>query len=90
MSETRLKELADRKQLLLVQSEVNRRMIETEQLALRSRINTARDAIRDYRWPLIAGAFGAGMLGARNAGRILRWIPAVLGAIGTFRRNTER
>jgi len=85
-----LKDLAERKQLLVIQSEVNRRMIETEQLAIRSRIDAARDAVRDFRWPLIAGAFGAGVLGARNAGRMLRWLPVVIGAMRTFRRDARR
>jgi hypothetical protein len=90
MPETRLKELAEQKKLLVAKADLNRRMIEFERHNLERRAESARNFVRDFRWPLLAGAFSAGIFGAGHATSLLRWAPLAAGAWKAFKRATER
>jgi hypothetical protein len=72
---TRLKELAQRKQLLLMQSDLHRELIAVEALHVRSRLDATAESVKTNRWWLIGGALGASWLFSRSSGKFTRWLP---------------
>lgn len=77
---TRLKELAQRKQLLLLQSDLHRELITVERHVLHARLQAATDSVKSNRWWLIGGALGAGWMTFRSGGKLTRWLPLALTA----------
>jgi hypothetical protein len=72
---TRLKELAQRKQLVLLQSDLHRELITVERHHLQARLQATTDSVKSNRWWLIGGALGTGWLMRRSAGKLTRWLP---------------
>ena len=72
---TRLKELAQRKELLLMQSDLHRELIAVEIIQVRSRLNATAESVKTNRWWLIGGVFGASWLFSRSSGKLTRWLP---------------
>jgi hypothetical protein len=72
---SRLTELAQRKELLLMQSDLHRQLIAVERHHLQARFQSATDSVKTNRWWLVGGALGAGWLMRRSAGKLTRWLP---------------
>lgn len=77
-SKERLKQLEHAQELVVLESDIHRRLIGVEFAALRSRsgwLTSAAGAVpRTRRWWMPA-AVVAGVLVARNWGKALRWLP---------------
>ena len=84
-----LNQLAQRKRLLLAQSELQRRLLALECARLRTRLapleSVEENLGRLRPWLLAAGA-AAGLLAARRWRRLLRWLPAALAVWRWWRR----
>ncbi|MBI4623760.1 MAG: hypothetical protein HY736_11165 [Verrucomicrobia bacterium] len=79
-STARLNDLAERKRLLVRQSDLHRQVIANERLRLLERFATAREQVQAHRWWLIGGAACVGLLLARRLGGVAGWLSAALTA----------
>jgi hypothetical protein len=79
-----LKELAERKQLLLSEAEVRRSLIGLEFENLRARLaplNEARERIAAGGPWLVAGSAVAGLLAVRHWRKVIQWAPLAVSAM---------
>jgi len=83
-AEAELKELAERKRLLLLESDLHRSLIGLECESLRRQLtplSEARERIAAGGPWLAAGSAVAGLLAIRHWRKFVRWIPAALTAL---------
>lgn len=79
-----LKELAERKRLLLLEADLHRSLIRLECEYLRKQLaplSEARDRIAAGGPWLVAGSAVAGVLAIRNWRRIIQWAPLAMSAV---------
>lgn len=87
VAQTRLKELAERKRLLVLQADLHRAVLQAEVINARDRlawVGQVREKLVGP-WPLVGGA-AAGLLLVRKWRTALKWIPAGLSAWRWFRK----
>ena len=77
---TTVAELADRKQLLVMQGELHRQIIEIERFRLHHRLDEARERFHSNRWWLLGGLAAAGWLSTRKFGALVKLVPFVMTA----------
>jgi len=76
-----MNELAERRRLLVMESDLHRNLIGLERESLRARLagfQSAREKVVSNRPLLIAGSAAAGLLAMRHWRKLARWIPAAL------------
>jgi hypothetical protein len=73
-----LKELAERRRLLVLEAELHRGLITAECESLRARLEAVRERTTAARPWLMAGGAIAGVLAFRRWRWIVRWVPAGL------------
>jgi hypothetical protein len=85
----KLDDLAARKQVLILESDLQRGIIALEFAALRARADAARSQVRGL-WPwLVGGSVLAGLLALRRWQPVARWMPAALAAWRWFKKSRE-
>jgi hypothetical protein len=83
-----LNDLAERKRLLILQSDLHRAVLDAEWIKARVRIERLQQlgrGLRESPW-MIAGGAAAGLFAIRNWRKAFKWAPAVFGAWRWLRR----
>ena len=75
-----MKELTERKRILVLQADVHRNMIELERLRIQEGVQVVRSQMRSKSWLLLGGAVALGWLSTRLLGPVLKFVPAGLAA----------
>jgi len=76
----KLNALAERKRLIVLESDLHRSLVELECAQLRARLDSARAGIRLGGPWLLAGGAVAGLVAARHWRGLARWAPRALAA----------
>jgi len=84
-SSSRLKELKERKRVLLAQADLHRELIGLESLQLRQRRDAAQAFADRHRWWLYGGAALGGLLLAGKYRGLARLLPAALVLVRALR-----
>lgn len=87
MFSKRLNPLAERKRLLTVEADLQRRAIELEFAVMRARLENVQGTVRAVRPWLLAGGTLVGLLLARSRKRRALWIPLVLAVLRWMRKG---
>lgn len=75
-----MKELIQRKHLLVLQADMHRQMLTLERQHLRQGVGEARDRLQTGRWWLIGGGLLVGWLFTRKLPGFTRWLPLAMPA----------
>lgn len=84
-----LSDLAERKRLLILEADLHRALLRAEAVRARARLgwlNPGGGGLRLSPWLLVGGAL-AGLVAARHASTVLKWLPTALDLWRRFRHR---